>query len=237
MSEILLDNIPVEILHRIFDHLDAHTIIVSIRAISKRYYGVVNSYNRFQLNFDSNKKSFIECMARIIQPSNVTSLILSNEYKITRWCSKWFLKAFDISKFTRVHSLTFNKVNHNEIMKILQNISIDSLISLKIDGFRQYDNNICSIIFRINLRQLYLGDLDYRHHTFPWPIENQLQYLTIRSCTFHGYHIILRNLHYLKTLDITDCIVDDNDEVDPSFTVTKFNSMNTLYTFSASTGI
>ena len=258
MSEISLDNLPIEILHRIFDHLDVCTIIGSVRGVSKQFYVIVNSYDRFQISFRSNKKSFVEGMSHLIQPSNVTSLVLPNSYNHTckiypskrtassistydvRNLIELFLKTFDINKFIRLRSLILYKLNDDEIQQILQNINIDSLVSLAIDTRKPSNDTILSIVFpfivRINLQKLHLIDLDYRDNGLSWPRESRLTHLTIRDCDYHGYHLILSNLHHLKTLVIRFCIMNASDEPISPFKVRTSNSAKRQRISTDSTG-
>ena len=240
MSQVSFYDLAVEILHNIFDHLDVCTIITSVRCVSKQFYAIVNSYDRFQIDLRSEKKSFVGVISRLIRPSNVTSLILYNGNGVGDLI-ELFIKTFDITKCMRLRSLTFYQINESHIIQILQNINTDTLISLKIDTYQRYNKIVLSIvssfIFQTNVQKLYLTSLDYNHNELSWPAENRLQHLTIRNCSYHGYHIILRNLQCLRTLKIRECTMNDTDESFSLYTVTTFNSAKRQRNSTDSTGI
>ena len=239
MSETSFIDLPIEILHRIFDHLDVRTVIGSVRGVSKRFYGAVNSYNHFQIDLRSGKKPLVETISRLIESSNVTSLILSDGYN-AEGLIELFLKAFDLNKFKRLRSLTLYQINDNQAMQILQDINIDTLVLLTIDKYERLNNgvfsSVSSLIVRTNLQKLYLTSLDYSHNGPLWPTESRLQHLTIRDCTYHGYHIILRNLLYLRTLKIRKCTMNNIDEPISLYTTTTSNSAKRQRNSTDSTG-
>lgn len=93
MSNLLLIDLPVEILHRIFDYLDVHALIEKIRCVCKRLYEVVDSYNHFELKLNSKTKSYLQVISRTVQFPNITSLILSRDNN-SYGCNDFFFKIF-----------------------------------------------------------------------------------------------------------------------------------------------
>jgi hypothetical protein len=240
MSNLSLVSLPVEILHRIFDHLDVYTIIGSVRCVSTQLHAIVNSYDRFQLKFDSTRKSYLKVISRLVKPSNIISLVLSGDYTYQGYI-ELFLVNFNISQFTRMRSLILDKVNNIEMDQILQHVTTNSLVSLTVDIRERKNNTIFSVIFSVvvhqtNLQKLYLNNLDYTVIEIPWPNQSKLEQLTIRDCTYHGYRIILCNLHCLRTLVIKNCTMDSTDQIVSSHSVTTSNSAKRQRTFIDSTG-
>jgi hypothetical protein len=242
MSNSPLVNLPVELLHRIFDHLDAYIIVLSVRCVCRQLHAVVNSYNRFQLNFDSTVNSYrlfssnsnsmrnsnFKIVSRLVQPSNVISLMFSGGYA-DQWYIDVFLANFNISQFTRLRSLTLHKVNSIEINQFFQHVTTNSLVSLAVNMHEIEDNYTAfSIIFPVmiqtNLQTLRLDNLDYENNRIAWPIQSTLEHLTIRDCSYDQYRIILCNSLRLRTLVIMNCTVNNTDQTVSSYAVTTSNS-------------
>lgn len=228
MSNLSLDSLPVEILHRIFDQLDVYTIIGSIRCVCTQLHAIVNAYDRFKLDFISTKKSYLKVISRLIEPSNIISLVLSSGYSHQGYI-ELFLVNFNISQFTRLRSLTLDQVNNIEMNQILQHVTDNSLVSLAVDTREREKKTVFSIIISVvihqtNLQNLYLNNVDYTTIKISWPNQSKLEQLTIRDCTYQGYGIILGNLHCLKTLVIRNCIMDNTDQMVSSYSATTSNS-------------
>ncbi len=46
MSNPSLYTLPIELLHRILDHVDTVTVFLSFRNVCKYFYTIINSYNQ-----------------------------------------------------------------------------------------------------------------------------------------------------------------------------------------------
>ena len=88
-----LDDLPVEIINRIFDNLDLNSMI-SFSYTCQRYLKCLNSYNKYQINFQSISKSKFDLICRLINPSNIIALTLSDNDQ-TPSQIKFFLKSSD----------------------------------------------------------------------------------------------------------------------------------------------
>jgi hypothetical protein len=187
------------------------------------------------------RNSYIEIASHFIEPSNITSLVLSGGY-IHEGYIELFLKNFNISQFTELHTLILYQTNIKEISQFLQHITTESLVSLTIDlSERENNNAFYSIIFPIldiqtNLKKVFLNKLDYITEEMPWPIHNTLKQLTIRDCTYHGYCNILANSRNLKILVIRNCIMNNVNEMVSSYSVTTSNPAKRQRTSIDSTG-
>ncbi len=78
MSKIVLLRLPTELLHWLFDYLDVQTIFDSIRPVCTELSAIVNTYNKYRLDFSTSGISDLQLVADFIQPNNVISLVLTN---------------------------------------------------------------------------------------------------------------------------------------------------------------
>ena len=69
--------LPVELLYRIFDTLDAKTIFLAVRNVCTRLDASVNSYNRCHLDTNMASKREFRLICRLIRPENIISLSLT----------------------------------------------------------------------------------------------------------------------------------------------------------------
>jgi hypothetical protein len=90
-----IENLPVELFHRIFDNLDAQTILFSIRSVCRLFRSVVNSYDRYNLDFKVIFKCNFHRLWQLIQPQHLNSLTL---YIMNRFLIK-YLSLFRIIVF------------------------------------------------------------------------------------------------------------------------------------------
>ena len=220
MTDVSLDTLPVEILHRILDNIDVSTIVRSVRCVCRQLYAVVNSYNRFQLDFTRFTSSDLKAIFRLIEFSKVSSLVLSGSQTSQNDIN------VNIAEFTNLRSFSLFRVRNDHINEIIQHVTARSLASLTII-LREFLNNritssIFSAIVRTNVQKLYLNNMNYTNIEISWPNQNTLQHLTIKRCTYEGYCAIIDNSHSLSTLVIDDCVIQNA------------NTMQTLYTVAAS---
>ena len=62
MSEkmsLKLGTLPVELIYRVLDHLDALSILQSLQNVNQRMNTIITSYRPFQVNFSFHSKSHI----------------------------------------------------------------------------------------------------------------------------------------------------------------------------------
>ena len=121
--------LPVEILYLIFDNLDVQDIIYSIRRVSKHFYDITNSYNRYHLNMCSMKASTIKLLSHRIYPEQIISLIVNkyydlNQIDLPRSMSGTRGSIYDMSKFVNLQSLTLINVSENDTQKFFEHISL-----------------------------------------------------------------------------------------------------------------
>jgi hypothetical protein len=129
-----LQILPVEILHHILDKVDAYTILFSFRNTCRRFRAVVNSYDRYVLNFQSISKPDFDLVCHLIDPTRVTSLILSEDGETFNQI-ELFLSRFHLQQFNRLRSLSLFISEEEHLKPIVERFKIRSLesFSLKIE--------------------------------------------------------------------------------------------------------
>ncbi|CAF1563275.1 unnamed protein product [Adineta ricciae] len=203
-----MDTLPVEIIHRIFDHLDAQTILFSIRCLSRSFRSIVNSYERFTLDLKGLSQQDFHLLCRLIKPENVISLSLSNEFKhsdeIVSFCPYSRHK-----QFTRLRRLTLENIDEGPLKFLLRESNLTSLTSFPVK-FRRGDDRLAktteeflaSIITQLKLEKLeFLSNIHYIFAKVDCPVLSTIRYLSIGYCiSLHILcHILQCSLH-LHTL-------------------------------------
>ena len=162
MSASTFDSLPVEILHRVFDHLDVQTIIFSIRYVCKQLYLITDSYNRYNFNFKSIAKPLFRIICRLIPFENVIALTLSDEDK-TRGQIKLFLSLYNIEQFARLESLTLLEIDYDYLNSFLKYIVSSSVKSLSISVPPMHTSQktspqlLSSVVVHHTLKNLYMS--------------------------------------------------------------------------------
>jgi len=180
-----LNSLPVELLHRIFDNLDAENIRLSIQYVCKRFHSITKNYNRYKFNFQSIAKHKFHQICRTTHPKNVISLILSDENQ-TAGQIGLFLSLYHIEAYTRLQSVTLILIEEWYLKIILEHISsVCSLTSLVINCEQNSASNahtlqlLSSVIRKNSLLKL---DLTLGYDTInklEWPVECSVRYLRL----------------------------------------------------------
>ena len=223
MSEPVLDHLPVEILHRIFDQLDIQTLALSLRYVCKRFYLVTNSYNRYDLNFLSMSKPDMQGICRLIPWENVIALTLSDEDP-TNGQIPFFLSFVRVEQLIRLQSLTLRSISNHDLNRILPSLHSAPLRSLRIQSLlgRSYSETastqLSSTIAHRTLRYLELHTSPEDWNRIEWPISNTLRHLRIlNDMTLEQFHQILKQSFCLQTLilrEIPSHRTSDDDGAD-----------------------
>ena len=202
--------LPVEILHRIFDNLDAQTILFSIRPVCRLLRSVVNTYNRYILNFNFISKSNIYLFCRLINPENIIALTFSDDYRTSDQIDL-FISLAHLQKFTRLRSLTLLNINEDQLDFILTRIKLNTIISC-IFTITKYDDSLkettvsllSSVVASSTLRRLELGVESERILKISWPTNCTIQYLTINAITIDYFLAIVQYSPYLHTVAMSE---------------------------------
>ena len=194
-----LPDLPAELMYRIFDYCDIHTILLSLRCVCRKLNAISSGYDRFELIYDLSSKFEFRVIPRLIDAQNITSLTIFSDHS-SRHALLAFESLFEIRRFNRLRSLTLDGVNHAKLNDLLQKIPNGALMSLSIRG-SEWDTSafLPNIATQFQLQKLILRDADFTGKVFPWPLNRNLTQLTIGSCTLSQYVVIL---HYLPCLQI-----------------------------------
>jgi hypothetical protein len=209
--------LPVEILYHILDYLDVSTTFLSFSNVCTHFRAISNAYNRCELELSSISKPDFRRICRFVQPKNVISLTLSDDYK-TPGQIGLFLSLFSIHQFTRLHSLTLHEIGDDDLSKILHPDIIWTLTSLSIHWRQAHcptDKTralLSSILNRLSLHKLELTTESYAMEKMPWPVQNALQHLTLMYVTQKQYCVILRETPRLRTLVLNHFSMHNIDE-------------------------
>jgi hypothetical protein len=219
MSAACLQTLPVELIHQILDNLDTETIFLSLRTICKRFYTIINIYNRYKLDFRYFSKVNFHQVCRIVHLENIISIILSDEDE-TPGQTGLFLSLIDLHKLTRLQSLTLYLIEESSLKTFLNHTHIFLLVSLSIKWRKHSNltiistNLLSSVIAKLtNLQRLHLELENYSIENIPWSQENSIKYLFLNRCTLKQAIFALCYLPRLHTLVLNDVNVRFNKNV------------------------
>ncbi|CAF1076111.1 unnamed protein product [Adineta steineri] len=222
MSSICLLDFPVEIFHRIFDYLDTRTIIRSLRCVCRQLNGIVSIYNRYETDLTLFTKVQCEFILQSIRCENIISLIFSADFKEQSDKADYLLTILSIQQFPCLRSLTLLHINKNELDRFLPYMINLPLISLSIQLSGPFQtaslSSLSTAITQWKLQKLHVLDNFNLIKILPWPIDCNLNHLTITSCTDQEYHSILEHSPFLRTFVMEYCLV-----------INTIPSVNSLY--------
>ena len=195
-----METLPVELIHRIFDHLDAQTLLLSIRPVCRLFQSIVQTYDRYQLDMHLISKGKFSVLCRLVAPENVISLTLSNDERTSDQIER-FLSMLSLRQFTRLRSLTLQLINENQLEILLKNSDLNLLNSFSCKILNDDEVNetttrttidlLSSLICQSPLRQLNLSIPDHLMLDLSWLIHSTIHSLTINCC------IKINNLHQI----------------------------------------
>ncbi|CAF4280501.1 unnamed protein product [Rotaria sp. Silwood2] len=207
MSQILFDQLPVELVHSIFNYLLGNDIFYALFNLSPYLDFIIVNYDRYCLNFNSCHKSQFDFVCCHIRPDQVVSLTLSDAND-TPDQSKLFFSYFkDIEHFVRLRSLRILQIDTNSLKSLCIGLSqLKLLSSLEFTVVHsvseQFNNAIVQLFPQLNRLVLY----DARHltatTTTPQPF-SRLRHLTLGECWFVHLQRISHLAPNLTSLDIT----------------------------------
>ncbi|CAF3990703.1 unnamed protein product [Adineta steineri] len=201
-----IGTLPVEMLHRIFDNLDAETILLSIRVVSRLFQAAASTYNRYSIDFQLISTSKFPLLCRLINPENVISLTLLNNYRTFNQ-TDLFISLTHLKQFTRLHSLTLD-INESQLNFVLERINLNTLTSLSFN-IGIYDNRwtdttlnfLSSALSQTTFRRLELYIRPETKSRISWPVNCTIRNLTINNGIYmDDLCKIFQNSPYLNTL-------------------------------------
>jgi hypothetical protein len=227
MANKTLPDLPTEILYRIFAHCDSETIFLSVRYVCKRLYAITDTYDRLELNVDSNLRDASKLIYRLIDPSKISSLtVLGSTH--SSYQNNSIISFIDMHQFTHLRSLTFHCISGRILEQFVLQITINSLDSLSIGVFEYEYREISTLpslaIVHLNPREFFFNSTHpITNHQFS-PIDCQLEHLTLGKCDYIGCLIILQQLPRLQTFSIIEFKMAVDAETTLPFTESSFCS-------------
>ncbi|UJR16389.1 hypothetical protein I4U23_003292 [Adineta vaga] len=182
--------LPVELVHRILDQLDTELILLSVRSVCKRFYTIVDSYNRLSIKFTSeSSKTTISRLCRALQTNNVSSLSLKNtSYKVNM--IGIFLRSVFIYELNQLRSLTLCGIDEFDLHIIINPLIMMNTIksfSFRIKERKLLGNDtielLSSVIAMPSLRKLTFDVENTIMNRITWPIQWKIYELRIKTCT------------------------------------------------------
>lgn len=208
-----LDTLPIEIIYQILTNLDQETILFQFGYVCKRFYSIIQTYNRYKLNFQSISKIKFHILCQRIRLENIISLTLSNDQQTPEQI-KLFLSKFQIEQFTRLQSLTLIQIDEDDFHRIFQS-NLSNLQSLTFSFSQEpvLQSKIFSILSSSNLRTFHFDTTLPKIIDFPWPKQSRIQTLHLStSLSFQQVQMILSCSKQLKKLVLNDCYINESIE-------------------------
>lgn len=189
-----LPSLPVEILYRIFDDLDASTILLSVSDVCQALRAAGINYHRYKLDFISLYKPDFHRLLRVTRPECVTALSHSNGEKTPEQIGL-FLFLVEIGLFTRLRSWTLLHICWQDLCVFLKHAKRCSLTTLILisetlhfrgvntRGREEAEQHLFSVLSQSSLLRLELliSDVSDLMEQLHWPIQYKLRYLQIAS--------------------------------------------------------
>jgi hypothetical protein len=210
-SNSYLPILPVEILHRIFDELDAQTIVLGLGRTCQRLRAVIKSYDRYHLDLQWLSKSDFKLMCHLVDPQDVVSLTLAH-VELDLDHIEHFLSLFKTRELSRLRTLKLTGIAERQLAPILQSIPLQSVTSFSSTATIDYlmqrrisRRYICSSMSIRQIRELQASFNRKRLEMILWFDKNLLQYLSIdQRMDWDQMCKILSQLPRLQTLVLDD---------------------------------
>ncbi|CAF1394533.1 unnamed protein product [Adineta steineri] len=207
---LLLERIPIEIFHLIFDYFWAHEILHSFNNISNYLDSILSNYNHYLINFESIRKSHFDLVCRSIRPEQVITLILSDKIETPNQ-SQLFQSLFSIEQFTHLRALKFIGLDDDGESFFSSLYKIPKLLSLQIDTSRKIPliKRLPSLeTFIINIQSGMHFDLDPSISMIQF---KQLRHLTLSNCSCRQLQKIFDQAIQLTSLKISITFFDSDE--------------------------
>ena len=203
--------LPVELLFRIFDDLDAVTLLLSLAQTCRQLRALVHSYDRLSVDVALLSKPQFHCLLNVINPHNVTSLTLASLEEtpdaLSIFCSHYRRRPFD-----RLRVLAMHRISERDLENIRECIEPTFLTSLTLTVTRRghirtgtYADLISSIVANPDIRRLGIGIQSDIVKQIQWPNTNTIKQLKVYSWLgMDNLCIMLEHLPHLQILSLED---------------------------------
>lgn len=122
-SSRCFDQLPVELLHNLFEYFAAHEILLAFTDLNEHINGSLRSYWNYKVVFKSTREAQLDLIACYIQPEQIASLTLCADQNSASDQSQNFFSRFHIEQFTRLQALTLIKIEPETLQSILPHLS------------------------------------------------------------------------------------------------------------------
>ena len=186
MSEISfrsMNDLPLEILHRIFDLLDIETLFFSIRPLCRYLRSTVHNYDRLNFNLKIVSKCHFDALCRLISPKNIRSLALYSDEQISL-----FLSRIRLRQLTKLHWIHLHGIEEFQLNYLFKRINLNHLRSVTIHLTKHDDrrrktttNHLSTIVQQCNLRTIEFNIQNSRISQIEWPLNCSIQCLILHE--------------------------------------------------------
>jgi len=183
-----MDKLPVEILHNIFDNLDAETIFFSVRPVCRLFQSISQTYNQY--NFDGRliSRPNFGVLLHFIPTEYIQTLTLYNTETIPNQFEPFF-GLIRLQKLSRLQSLTLIGIDEAQFNYLLKRLDISLLRSFIVDiqhcddrRRKKTNFNLLKIISQPTIRYIDINLLRrHRLKDIEWPLECSVENLTIND--------------------------------------------------------
>ncbi len=227
-----IENLPVELFHRIFDNLDAQTILFSIRLVCRLFRSVVNNYDRYNLDLKIISKCNFHRLCRLIPPQKLISLTLYNNEQIPDQIS-FFISNYHLRQLTRLRSINLFGIDELQLNMILKRINLKCLTSFSLhiqeyDGRRRKttEHYLSSIMAQSTLRKVEFNVKNFRLSNIQWPSNCRIEYLIINvDITMNNLSRIISSSPQLHTLIIKQKLLTMSDNLNQRSSFPQITSL------------
>jgi hypothetical protein len=229
MEQSPLLNLPVEILHRIFDFCDVETILCTISCVCKRLHSVATHYDRLQLKLDIYRYQEI---GRSISPHVLSDCVVSLTFywSVLKYQKPGIIP--DILQCKRLRHLTLRSNDDEGIQSLLIKASNIELVSLTVYP-SGYTNKIpfkviSSFIEKSKLQKLSWRNFFYKAAEMSWPDQCKLKFLSIYGCFYNEYTYLLHQLPYLEKFQVDTIDISEKSMSLPSLNFSLHSQLTRL---------
>ncbi|CAF0897231.1 unnamed protein product [Adineta steineri] len=214
MTNASLLTLPTELVYYILNNLDTCFIIFSFRLVCKRFQAISEVYDQYELDLDSISEDCLKRIACIIQPEKIISLTVQNAWNQPSRIKEFF-SIFEISRLTRLRSITLGNLDNGQDKSLLNHLTISNLVSFDICILEIHERDTLDFISKV-VTQPTLNQLN----SMKSQLDHSIVHLTMKSCSLKEYHLILQRLPRLRSIITGQLIMKKSDEPITSYSAT-----------------
>ena len=219
---VCIDDLPNEMLNRIFENLDTKSLI-SFGLACRKYFDYLENYDVHELDFQSISKKDFDLICHSIKPSKIISLKLTDDHR-TAGQIKVFLKTVPIKELDRLKSLKLLQIDENDLDQFLKDLPRTSLTSLHIE-YREYPSllksstisNLQEILRLKTMRKIHLDFRSDQRDYFQWPSSTHLTHLTFMNISFEQLLGIIQKFNQYQSIILQNLTMKSSDKIPIKF--------------------